>query len=174
MTDVFDYFIYLGIAGLGRFLDIASTWYASRNLVLESNLLAKKLGWKGILIMNIGLCFVFALDFYIALVLLVVSALAASNNIEKAWVTQTVGEEEYSQIFKKWVRQAESRKLFFSVLGGGVIFLSIGIILMVLTTDLTAFFIGSGLAIFAFAVMFHRILAFYKIRKTTENSENKG
>ncbi|NVM54276.1 MAG: hypothetical protein HWN66_11295 [Candidatus Helarchaeota archaeon] len=169
--DWFEYFLSLGLVGLGRALDIGSTFYASRTLALESNLLAKKLGWKGILIFNIAVCFFFAIDFYIALVLFVVSALAASNNIEKAWVTQTVGEKEYSEIFKKWVKQAESRKLFFSNFGGGILFLSIGTLLMFLTTDLTGFFIGFGFSIFAFAVMFHRTLAFYKIRK--ENRKSK-
>lgn len=163
--DLSWYLINLGIAGLGRFLDIGSTWYASRNLALESNLLAKKLGWKGILIFNVAICFVFALDFYLALVLLVVSALAASNNVEKAWVTHTIGEKEYSEIFKKWVRQAEMRKLYFSIIGGGILFLSIGLLLMFLTADLIGFFIGFAFVIFAIAIMFHKSIALYKMRK---------
>jgi hypothetical protein len=166
--DLITYLINLGIVGLGRALDIGSTRYASRTLASESNLLAKKLGWKGILIFNISVCFLFAVDFYLSLVLLVVSALAASNNVEKAWVTRTVGEKEYSEIFKKWVRQAESRRLFFSTMGGGIIFMFIGIILMILTIDLTAFFVGFGFAIFATAIMLHKSIAFFKIRKEKE------
>ncbi len=170
MNFIFYYLLNLAIAGIGRFLDIGTTWYASRTLALESNLLAKKLGWKGILIFNIGICFLFAVDFYLALVLLVVSALAASNNLQKAWVTQTVGEEEYSKIFKKWVKQADSGKLFFSTIGGGIIFLVIGLLLLFLTTDLIGFYIGFAIAVFAGAIMFHKSLAFYKMRKEKEGS----
>lgn len=159
------YLINLGIVGLGRFLDIGSTWYASRRLALESNLLAKKMGWKAIFLLNVILCFIFALDFYISLILLVVSALAASNNIEKSWVSRTVGEQEYSEIFKKWVRKAETKTLYFSNFGGGILFLSIGLLLIFITTDITAASVGIGFAVFAFAIIFHRTIAFYKMRK---------
>ncbi|MFX1295838.1 MAG: hypothetical protein ACFFD2_13425 [Promethearchaeota archaeon] len=169
MDFLISYLINLGISGLGRFLDICSTWYASRTLELESNVLVKKLSWKGILILNIGMCFLFAIEFYFALILLVVSALVASNNLQKAWVTQTVGEKEYSEIFKKWVKKAESRKLYFSIIGGGIIFLSIGIILIFLTADLIGYYIGFALTIFATAIILHKSVAFYKIRKEKED-----
>ncbi|MFX1298689.1 MAG: hypothetical protein ACFFD2_27995 [Promethearchaeota archaeon] len=172
--DILLYLLNLGIAGIGRVLDIGSTWYASRTLALESNLFAKKLGWKGIIILNTSLCFFFALEFYFAIVLLVVSAFAASNNLQKAWVTQTIGEKEYRQIFTNWVKQAESKKLYFSIIGGGIILLSIGILLMIFTintTDLTGFYIGVGLALFASAIMFHQSLALFKIRKDKEDQK---
>jgi len=168
--DLFTYLINLGIVALGRALDIGTTKYASRTLALESNLLAKKLGWKGILIFNIAILFLFAIDFYLSIVLFVVSSLAASSNLEKAWVPRTVGEKEYSEIFKNWVKQAESRTLFFSNIGGGIIFMSIGILLMMITTDLTAFFVGFGFAIFATAIMLHKSIALFKMRKGKEKS----
>jgi len=161
------------MAGLGRLLDIGSTYYASRSLALESNLLAKKLGWKGILVLNITLCFVFAIDYYISLMLLVVSALAAGNNLEKAWVPITVGEKEYSEIFKDWVKKAEAKRLFFSNFAGGSLFFSIGLLLIFLSIDFTAIVIGLAFTVYASAIIFHRSLAFYKIRKQLRNQRKQ-
>jgi len=172
--DLTYYLINLGIAGLGRFLDIGSTWYASRTLLLESNLLAKKMGWKGILIFNIAICFLAAIDFHLSLIIFVVSALAASNNVGKAWVTQTVGEEEYSEIFKEWVRKAELKRLVFSNIGGSIIFLSIGLILMFLTSNFDVVAVGFAFVIFSCAVIFHRSIAFYKMRKDREAKKNNS
>ena len=172
--DLTYYLINLILCGLGRFLDIGSTWYASRTLLLESNLLAKKMGWKGILIFNIAICFLAAIDFHLSLIIFVVSALAASNNVGKAWVTQTVGEEEYSEIFKEWVRRAELKRLVFSNIGSSIIFLSIGLFLMFFTLDSNAVVVGFAFVIFSCAIIFHRTVAFYKIRKDREATKNNS
>ena len=55
-----EYFILLALLLFARGTDFLSTWIATPNLVLEGNPLAKKLGWKWGMVINLALCFLFA------------------------------------------------------------------------------------------------------------------
>ena len=50
-----DYFLMLALLAFARGMDFLSTWIATPNLVLEGNPLAKKLGWKWGLALNVVL-----------------------------------------------------------------------------------------------------------------------
>ena len=65
-----------------RGMDFMSTWVATPNLLLEANPVARKLGWRGGLLLNFGLCFAFALWPLPAFVVVTTSILVAARNFQ--------------------------------------------------------------------------------------------
>ncbi len=55
-----DYWLTLALLLLCRGMDILSTWVATPNLVLEGNPIAKKLGWRWGIPLNLVICFALA------------------------------------------------------------------------------------------------------------------
>ena len=55
-----EYFLMLALLVFARGMDFLSTWIATPNLVLEGNPLAKKLGWRWGLLLNVVLVVVLA------------------------------------------------------------------------------------------------------------------
>src|SRR6266487_2210085 len=90
-----DYFLLLGILCFARGMDFLSTWIATPNLVLEANPIARKLGWRGGVIVNAILCAVFALWPLPAIVIITTSLLVAARNFQSAWLMRSLGEESY-------------------------------------------------------------------------------
>lgn len=65
---------------LSRFLDIASTWNVSPDLKLEKNPIMRRMGWKGIIIINIPLCLIGATCVSFTVIMAVSSLIAAAFN----------------------------------------------------------------------------------------------
>ena len=51
-----EYFVFLTLLAFARSMDFLSTWIATPNLALEANPLARKLGWKGGIALNVVVC----------------------------------------------------------------------------------------------------------------------
>ena len=64
---IWQYFLNAIIVIFARSLDIVSTRYVTKELKLETNKLARKIGWKGMILMQIPTVILGALDFYLAL-----------------------------------------------------------------------------------------------------------
>jgi len=79
----------------GRILDIASTRYVTRELKLETNKLARKIGWRGMILLQIPIVFLGSLDFYFALFIFFWLILLFGNNIQGSWYIKEVGENNY-------------------------------------------------------------------------------
>ncbi|GAG91205.1 unnamed protein product, partial [marine sediment metagenome] len=62
----YQYVINILISLLGRILDLISTRYVSKELKLETNKLARRIGWKGMVLMQIPIIILGSLDFYIS------------------------------------------------------------------------------------------------------------
>src|SRR5215813_15497229 len=80
---------------VSRGMDFLSTWVATPNLVLEGNPIAKKLGWKWGMAVNLVLCFVFAFWPLPAIVISTTSVLVAARNFQSAWLMRSLGERPY-------------------------------------------------------------------------------
>src|SRR6476620_10519305 len=89
------YFALLSCLVVARSMDFLSTWIATPNLVLEANPLAKKMGWRVGLILNVVICFLFALWPLPSIVIITTSLLVAARNFQSAWLMRTLGEHEY-------------------------------------------------------------------------------
>jgi hypothetical protein len=103
MTDLFlpfgspAYLGMLGVLALARGADFLSTWVASPQLLLESNPLARHLGWRGGLVFNLGLAVLVASWLLPAVILATASLLVAARNFQSAWLARSMGEEAYRQ-----------------------------------------------------------------------------
>lgn len=65
-TEWYQYIINALIVIVGRMLDIISTRYVTKELKLETNKLAKKVGWRGMILLQIPVIALGVLDFYFA------------------------------------------------------------------------------------------------------------
>src|SRR5689334_8935748 len=90
-----EYFVFLGLLAVARGMDFFSTWVATPHLVLEGNPLARRLGWKWGTLLNVGLCFGFALNPMTAIILSTTSFLVAARNFHNAWLMRSMGEDQY-------------------------------------------------------------------------------
>ena len=77
-----DYCLLLLLIAFSRGMDFLSTWVATPNLVLEGNPLAKKLGWRWGIPLNVAICFAVAFEPLIAIALITTSLLVAARNFQ--------------------------------------------------------------------------------------------
>lgn len=160
--------IYLALLAFligARSMDFLSTWVATPNLVLEANPLAKKLGWRLGLVVNLILCVVFAAWPLPSIVIITTSLLVAARNFQSAWLMRSMGEYEY----RAWMgeRLAEAPRFLFlfclfaqtvlvGILGAGLMFFS--------RLQLVPFGIGMGMVTYAFAILAYTLLSLWRSR----------
>jgi hypothetical protein len=82
---------------VSRGMDFLSTWVATPNMVLEGNPIAKKLGWKWGILVNVAICVLFAFWPLPAIVIGTTSVLVAARNFQSAWLMRSLGEHLYRQ-----------------------------------------------------------------------------
>ena len=82
---------------VSRGMDFLSTWVATPNMVLEGNPIAKKLGWRWGIPLNVAMCFGFALWPLPAIVISTTSVLVAARNFQSAWLMRSLGEHHYRE-----------------------------------------------------------------------------
>ncbi len=83
---------------VARGMDFLSTWVATPNMVLEGNPLAKKMGWRWGIAVNLALCVLFAFWPLPAIVISTTSVLVAARNFQSAWLMRSLGE----QLYRDW------------------------------------------------------------------------
>ena len=83
----------LALLVFARGMDFLSTWIATPNLVLEGNPIAKKLGWRWGLLLNVVLVLALALWPLSAIVISTTSVLVAARNFQSAWLMRSLGED---------------------------------------------------------------------------------
>src|ERR1041385_2700243 len=89
------YLVFLAVLLFARSADIVSTRVATPNLVLEGNPVAKKLGWRWGILLNIAVCFAVAFWPLTAIAFTTMSALVGARNFQSAWLMRSMGEELY-------------------------------------------------------------------------------
>src|SRR5436305_2300576 len=80
---------------LSRGMDILSTRIATPNLVLEGNPIAKLLGWRWLLPINLVFCIGLAAWPLPGIMLSTMSLLVSARNFQSAWLMRSLGEEAY-------------------------------------------------------------------------------
>jgi hypothetical protein len=122
VNDVFlpfgsaEHLVVLMLLIVARGADFFSTWVASPSLRLEANPVARRLGWKGGLLVNAVVVLGIALWLLPAVILMTTSLLVAARNFQSAWLSRTMGEHAY----RNWLadRLCETQRgLFFFCLG---------------------------------------------------------
>lgn len=101
-----DYWIGFGVLVFARAMDLASTWVASPNLVIEANPVARHLGWKWGPVMNLSLCFALAFWPHLTVWLATVSLLVAARNFHSAWLIRALGENRHAAMMTNLMRRS--------------------------------------------------------------------
>ncbi len=165
-----DYFLLLLLLVFARGMDFLSTWIATPNLVLEGNPIAKKLGWRWGLLLNVVLVGVLALWPLSAIVVATASVLVAARNFQSAWLMHSLGEENYRRWHVERVQETRITLYLFCLAGNTLLTAGIGAAL-IYSSHLRLrlpFAIGMGMVAYAVAVAFYTLLAIWRIRRAAK------
>jgi hypothetical protein len=161
------YWLILLILLGSRAMDFISTWVATPNLVLEGNPLAKKLGWRWGIPVNLALCIAFAFWPLPGLVISTTSVLVAARNFQSAWLMRSMGEHAYREWHVARVQET-SATLYLACLfaqTGLVAAVGGGIAYFAGEAQPVALAMGLGIIAYALAVLFYTILGVVRLRR---------
>lgn len=140
--------------GLSRFADMLSTWIATPRLELEGNPIARWIGWRWGVILNLLLLPVVACWPMLALSLSTTSLLVAARNLQQAWLIRSMGESSYRCWLARRIAGSRTGIVLSCFLGEGTLVGGIGLALMVAgPLHMVSFGIGLGLASYGFVVV---------------------
>jgi hypothetical protein len=155
-----------------RSMDFLSTWVATPHMVLEGNPIAKKLGWKWGIVVNLALCFLFGFWPLPAMVISTTSLLVAARNFQSAWLMRTMGEQAYRDWYVAQIQETRitlyllclaGNTLLTAAVGAGVIFFG--------RHSLVVVAIGLGVVAYAGTVAFYTLLAVWRMRRAALREE---
>ena len=160
------YWIMLALLVFARGMDFLSTYIATPNLVLEGNPIAKKLGWKWGLLLNVVLVFVLSLWPLSAIVVATASVLVAARNFQSAWLMRSLGETAYRVWYIERIRGTRLRLFLFCLAGNTLLTAGVGAALIYFSgLWLVPLAIGMGIVTYAFAVLVYSLLAIFRIHR---------
>ncbi len=162
----FDYVVLLVCMLVGRALDFFSTWIATPNLVLEANPIARRMGWKFGIPVNLAMCFAFALWPLPAVVIATTSVLVAARNFQSAWLMRTMGEGNYRLWMGERLVEAGRGLFLFCLVAQTLLYGLVGAALIFFCEmRLVPFGIGTGIITYAFAVFIYSLLSVWRITR---------
>ncbi len=155
-----DYLVLAGALLLARGMDFLSTWIATPNLHLEANPIARFLGWRWGLVLNVAICVLLAAWPFPAVVIVTTSLLVAARNFQSAWLMRTMGEHEY----RAWLaaRLGETRRgLFLGCLAAQAAIPALlgGVLIYFGDPDLIPVGVGFGILFYGVAVLLFTLLS---------------
>ena len=152
-----------------RGMDFLSTWVATPNMLLEGNPLAKKLGWKWGIPINLALCFAFAFWPLPAIVISTTSVLVAARNFQSAWLMRSLGEQLYREWHVERVQETSVTLYLFCLFAQTVLTAGVGGAVIYFCNwdrDLVPLAIGLGIIAYALAVAFYTLLGIWRLRRS--------
>jgi len=168
------YFLMLGLLVVARGMDILSTWVATPNLVLEGNPIAKTLGWRWGLPVNLGLCIALAFWPLPAIVLSTTSVLVAARNFQSAWLMRSLGEQVYRDWHVERIQETRITLYLFCLAGNTLLTAGVGVAVIYFSNLLLVpFAIGVGIVAYAAAVAVFTLLGIVRLRRASRRAEEK-
>ena len=141
---------------VSRGMDFLSTWVATPNMVLEGNPIAKKLGWKWGIPLNVALCFGFAFWPLPAIVISTTSVLVAARNFQSAWLMRSLGEQLYRDWHIERVQETSVTLYLFCLFAQTALAGGVGAAVIYFSEwQLVPLAIGLGIVAYALAVAFY-------------------
>jgi hypothetical protein len=164
------YLLLLLLLFVSRGMDFLSTWVATPNMMLEGNPIAKKLGWRWGIPINIALCFVFAYWLVPAVLISTTSVLVAARNLQSAWLMRSLGEQHYRAWHVERVQETSVTLYLFCLFGQTVLIAGVGTAVLYFSNwdrepVLTA--IGMGIIAYAIAVTVFTLLGVWRLRRAS-------
>jgi hypothetical protein len=148
-----------------RLADVLSTRLATPNLVLESNPIVRRLGWR----FAWATLAVAALPYYstaLGVVAIVVSLLVAAGNASRAWTMRAMGEADYRAFMIEAARRSRPALAYGSVLASAGLMAVIGLLILFLDPDPRhwAHWIADGVLLYAFAIALYGTASIRRLR----------
>lgn len=169
------YLIVLAALIFARGMDILSTWMATPNLVLEGNPIAKILGWRWGLPINVAICFVLAFWPLPAIVLSTTSVLVAARNFQSAWLMRSMGEESYRDWHVARIQETRVTVFLLSLAGNTLLTACVGgVVILFSKLELVPFAVGAGIIAYGGAVAFYTLLALWRLRRASLRQEESA
>ncbi len=162
-----EYFLMLVLLLVSRGMDILSTWVATPNLILEGNPIAKKLGWRWGMPINMAICCLLAFWPLPAIVISTTSVLVAARNFQSAWLMRSLGEEAYRDWHVERVQETRITLYLFCLAANTLLTATVGAAVMYFSNHFVVFAIGAGVVAYAGAVAFYTVLAIWRLRRST-------
>ena len=151
-----DYALLFLLLFVARGMDFLSTWVATPNMVLEGNPIAKKLGWKWGILLNLVLCFGFAFWPLPAIVISTTSVLVAARNFQSAWLMRSLGEQIYRDWHIERVQETSVTLYLFCLFAQTALIGGVGAAVIYFSDwRLVPMAIGLGIVAYALAVAFY-------------------
>lgn len=176
-VEWYQYLLNAFIVIIGRLLDILSTRYVSKELKLETNKLARRIGWKGVILMQIPIIILGSLDVYLAFFIFIWSLLLFANNIMGSWNIKQIGEEQYYEDLKSRLKETKSWQIILSETSYIFSFTITGILIIVFLfvfNDIIAIiFISLALICQGLLNTMRSVKYLFDLRKETQKN-NKG
>ena len=153
---------------VARGMDFLSTWVATPNLVLEGNPIAKKLGWKWGIPVNVALCVGLAFWPLPAIVISTTSVLVAARNFQSAWLMRSLGEQFYRDWHVERVQETSVTLYLFCLFAQTVLTGGVGAAVMYFSEmrNVPLLAIGLGIVAYALAVAFYTLLGIWRLRRS--------
>ncbi len=162
---------------LGRSLDILSTRYVSKELKLETNKLARKIGWKGMLLLQIPIVVLGALDFYLSFFIFFWSLFLFANNMEGSWYVKEVSEEGYQRELKTHVKNSKIWRIILGELSNVITLTGAGVFILLFLfvfNDLfMVFFVALALICKGTVSTIRSILYLFDLKREESKEENQ-
>src|SRR5713226_2386264 len=163
------YLLTLGLLVVCRGMDILSTWVATPNLVLEGNPIAKKLGWRWGLPLNLAFGFALASWPLPAIVISTTSVLVAARNFQSAWLMRSLGEHAYRDWHVERIQETRITLYLFCLAGNTLLTAGVGAAVIYFSNMLLVpFAIGVGIMAYAGAVAFYTVLAIWRMHRAAK------
>ena len=162
-----EYCLLLAVVGFSRGMDFLSTWFATPNLVLEGNPLAKKLGWRWGALLNVVICLAVAFEPVVCLAISTTSLLVAARNFQSAWLMRLLGEEFYRDWHVARIQEVSLPVYLLCLAGTTLLTAAVGAGLLYFSGP--RWFpvaIGMGIVVYAVAIAFYTSLALWRIRRS--------
>jgi hypothetical protein len=159
-----------------RGMDILSTYVATPNLVLEGNPIAKKLGWRWGIVLNVAISAALAFSQLSAIVVSTTSVLVAARNFQSAWLMRSLGEERYRDWHIARIQETPITLFLFCLAGNTLPIAAVGAAIILFCPEklgLIPFAIGVGIIAYAAAVVFYTLLAVWRLRRASDRKARR-
>lgn len=159
------WWVFAGLALAGRAADLFSTYVATPNLALEGNPIARKLGWKKGIPLNLVVALAVGCQPLLAVAITTTSLLVAARNFQNAWLMRSMGEWRYRLWISERLDEAPPWLAALCFLAEAGLTSIPGIALLILGGDrLVPFGVGLGMTAYSAAVALFTMLALWRRR----------
>ncbi len=159
---------------VARGMDFLSTWVATPNMVLEGNPIAKKLGWRYGIPINLLLCFIFSFWPLPAVVISTTSVLVAARNFQSAWLMRSLGEHLYREWHVERMQETSITLYLFCLFAQTALTAGVGIAVIYFSNwdrEPILLAIGLGIVAYAAAVALFTMLSIWRLRRISKEKE---